>query len=323
MELRQPPGSQLEVASQRPLKAPRLSTVLCRHLDPPPRWGPRYRDRDRCGLLDPLDTCTTGCGRGRADTSSCFCCLDCSGEGTAQAQHSESCDERHRLQLQRWYDMVDGGTHGTAIPQLRASSGSKDTLASVSSAEPDRSNVVMAEPDVYGSKPRRHQVKIRDRKCVQDVGIGSGSAVAGFSCWPTEWSDSSGDSIELVVANVGAGGPRTSIVECIPIHLWPKILSFLLHHCNWGDWPCGSWKKRGHWPGGCGQSCGCCRSHNPEDAAPNCNCERCYTGWVMTTVCKEFYLHARRCADSNGACKKCLARKKCVSWAHENLEDVD
>jgi hypothetical protein len=194
--LSQRPASQLAVASQPPLKAPRLCptiTRLCGHLKSPPGLGsPRYRDRDRCGLIDPLDTCTTGCGRGRADTSSCFCCLDCSGEGTAQAQHSGSCDERHRLQLQRWREMVDGDTHGTAIPQLRDSSGAvvslgnKDTNegpwntlakagphqrvceASVSSAEPDRSNVVMAEPEghVYGSKPLTDEIKLKLKQLV-------------------------------------------------------------------------------------------------------------------------------------------------------------
>lgn len=88
--------------------------------------------------------------------------------------------------------MVDGDTHGTAIPQLRDSSGAvvslgnKDTNegpwntlakagphqrvceASVSSAEPDRSNVVMAEPEghVYGSKPLTDEIKLKLKQLV-------------------------------------------------------------------------------------------------------------------------------------------------------------
>ena len=54
------------------------------------------------------------------------------------------------------------------------------------------------------------------------------------------------------------------------------IFPFLLHHYDW-------WTTTKHW-GGCGQSCGCCRAHNPEDA--NGSCEPCATGWILTCTSK-------------------------------------
>ena len=47
------------------------------------------------------------------------------------------------------------------------------------------------------------------------------------------------------------------------------VVPFLLYH---GPEP---WTRNGHWTTGCGQSCGCCRSHNPEEGA--C-CSPCYEG---------------------------------------------
>ena len=89
------------------------------------------------------------------------------------------------------------------------------------------------EPECH---PWGHEVKNRDRSWSEEGswGTGSGSAVADFSRRPTEWGDSSGDSIELVVVSDGAGGPRTNFVEDLPTILWPRILTHLLHHCNWG-----------------------------------------------------------------------------------------
>ena len=55
------------------------------------------------------------------------------------------------------------------------------------------------------------------------------------------------------------------------------IMSFIIFH----DFP---WTARRHF-GWCGQSCGCCRSHNPEDGE---NCEECYAGWILTTVSRGF-----------------------------------
>ena len=64
--------------------------------------------------------------------------------------------------------------------------------------------------------------------------------------------------------------------------IWRLVMPYVLEHGP-------LWKVRGHW-GHCGQSCGCCRSHNPEDGA---NCSECYDGWVMTTVCKTFKGYAQ------------------------------
>ena len=55
------------------------------------------------------------------------------------------------------------------------------------------------------------------------------------------------------------------------------IMSFIIFH----EFP---WTPRRHF-GRCGQSCGCCRSHNPEDGR---NCEECYDGWTLTTVSRAF-----------------------------------
>ena len=60
-----------------------------------------------------------------------------------------------------------------------------------------------------------------------------------------------------------------------------EVLDYLLAHVSPGC----RWLPRGHWLGhGCGQACGCCRSHNVEDAEEGCNCQPCYTGWILTTV---------------------------------------
>ena len=50
--------------------------------------------------------------------------------------------------------------------------------------------------------------------------------------------------------------------------------------------------------GSCGQSCGCCRSHNREDAAPGMNCQPCYTGWILRTVS-----HGIKGAAASYACR--------------------
>ena len=71
-----------------------------------------------------------------------------------------------------------------------------------------------------------------------------------------------------------------------------QVLEYVLWHGPW------RWKRRGHW-GGCGQSCGCCRSHTNEDAQPEANCICCYEGWVLSTVSKAIKKAANRCAQNN------------------------
>ena len=70
------------------------------------------------------------------------------------------------------------------------------------------------------------------------------------------------------------------------------VLDMLLRH---EDENLGPWRRRGHWLHGlCGQSCGCCRSHNPEDFF-GC-CEPCHDGWPLTTVSSFFYGAVRQYA---------------------------
>ena len=80
------------------------------------------------------------------------------------------------------------------------------------------------------------------------------------------------------------------------------VLPFLLHH---GPEP---WTRQNHWVfGHCGQSCGCCRSHNLEDAGPDANCELCYHGWIVTCVSRGWKASAQACARKysrqNALCK--------------------
>ena len=87
------------------------------------------------------------------------------------------------------------------------------------------------------------------------------------------------------------GGPLLPGVTLESVFFCVHVLPFLLHH---GPEP---WTRKGHWVfGGCGQSCGCCRSHNPEDAAPDANCVVCYQGWVVTTVSRGWKEQAQACA---------------------------
>jgi len=58
------------------------------------------------------------------------------------------------------------------------------------------------------------------------------------------------------------------------------VLAFVLAH---EDNSLGRWSREDHW-GCCGQSCGCCRSHNIEDG--RC-CEPCFDGWVMSRVSRD------------------------------------
>lgn len=64
--------------------------------------------------------------------------------------------------------------------------------------------------------------------------------------------------------------------------IWRLVMPYIQEH----EPP---WEARGH-RGHCGQSCGCCKSHNPEDGA---NCEECYDGWVTKTVCKTLKGHTQ------------------------------
>ena len=73
------------------------------------------------------------------------------------------------------------------------------------------------------------------------------------------------------------------------------MFAFLLYHDP-------KWNVRSHF-GVCGQSCGCCRSHNAEDAGPESNCEACYTGWVLTTVSSRFKRLVQRQAATLKLCR--------------------
>ena len=62
--------------------------------------------------------------------------------------------------------------------------------------------------------------------------------------------------------------------------LQAQILSFLLYHGPQ------RWTPRYHFhPAACGQGCGCCRSHNPDDVGSGC--DPCADGWALTGVSKD------------------------------------
>jgi hypothetical protein len=46
--------------------------------------------------------------------------------------------------------------------------------------------------------------------------------------------------------------------------------------------PGAAWSKDAHWPGGCGQNCGCCRAHNDEDW--HSGCDACVDMWSCSWV---------------------------------------
>ena len=73
-----------------------------------------------------------------------------------------------------------------------------------------------------------------------------------------------------------------------------QIIAFVLVH----ESPGRRWSRKKHWPGGCSQSCGCCRSHNREDACEECNCNPCYVGWILTTINKDWFAKVRWFANT-------------------------
>ena len=53
------------------------------------------------------------------------------------------------------------------------------------------------------------------------------------------------------------------------------------------------------WFDGCSpSSCGCCRSHNREDAGEEWKCIPCYVGWILTTINKDWFATVRRFANT-------------------------
>ena len=86
----------------------------------------------------------------------------------------------------------------------------------------------------------------------------------------------------------------------LPAHIWAAVVPFLL--CHPPEFHYGSlrvWTPTNHYSC-CGQGCGCCRSHSPEDAHPDFNCEECYLGWVLTTVSRQACKTAQAYAASYG-----------------------
>ena len=61
-------------------------------------------------------------------------------------------------------------------------------------------------------------------------------------------------------------------------HLMSKIICLLGTHPD-------PWRKRGHW-GWCGQSCPCCRAHNPMDWPTGC--DMCVQMWYLTCISKQW-----------------------------------
>ena len=61
---------------------------------------------------------------------------------------------------------------------------------------------------------------------------------------------------------------------------WGFILPIVVAHNN-------GWTRHEHF-GTCGQGCPCCGSHCKVDGS---SCDECYDGWVLTCVCKSFYIY--------------------------------
>ena len=119
----------------------------------------------------------------------------------------------------------------------------------------------------------------------------SASAVADASGWEKK-SASAVAEAQVAKRSCGSSDPPQSRGD-LPAHIWAAVVPFLLHHLpqthvyrNSYTVELRRWSPTRHY-GHCGQSCPCCRSHNPEDAHPDCNCEQCYLGWVLTTVSRQ------------------------------------
>ena len=82
----------------------------------------------------------------------------------------------------------------------------------------------------------------------------------------------------------------------LPWDTLQHFLSFLLLH------PTGWDRKKHFWF--CGHSCGCCCSHDPEDAALGHGCDACYTAWVLTQLCSHM-LQAVQSHNSPCNCRAC------------------
>jgi guanyl-specific ribonuclease Sa len=83
--------------------------------------------------------------------------------------------------------------------------------------------------------------------------------------------------------------------------LWTEIAPLLLEH------PAG-WHPRRHLEC-CGQSCGCCRSHNIEDAHEGGNCQPCFTGWVLSCVSRSARVCLRAYSRRLAVIANCQLRK--------------
>ena len=83
--------------------------------------------------------------------------------------------------------------------------------------------------------------------------------------------------------------------------LWTEIAPLLLEH------PAG-WHPRRHLEC-CGQSCGCCRSHNIEDAHEGGNCQPCFTGWVLSCVSRSARVGLRAYSRRLAVIANCQLRK--------------
>ena len=121
-----------------------------------------------------------------------------------------------------------------------------------------------------------------------------------------------------VLALVSLGGyrptPPPSVVSFPPAmeRVLPHVLPFLLAHEPLhtkrvlGPIIKTEWCPDRH-DGDCGQSCGCCRSHNIEDG---CVCEECYFGWTLTCVSTNCFYQARMYAQG---LRRCFCRG-CSRW---------
>ena len=137
----------------------------------------------------------------------------------------------------------------------------------------------------------------------------SASAVADASGWEKK---SASAVAEAQAKNWGVSDPPQSRGD-LPAHIWAAVVPFLLRHPPLTvDGSLRRW-----WPGhhymSCGQGCPCCRSHNLEDAHPDCNCEQCYLAWVLTTVSHQ------ACATTQAYAASLSTTLRRHSWQRQQL----
>ena len=107
-------------------------------------------------------------------------------------------------------------------------------------------------------------------------------------------------------------------LDAINAEVLESIFAHLLYHemVLWtdsqGQFNIMPWKPHGHF-GHCGQSCGCCRSHNRDDAGFDMNCDPCYAGWILTQVSQRVLAATKSYARRTYGCQ--CDEPLCRTWS--------